>query len=101
MTDLGTLGGASSSARGVNNLGQVVGWAGIANSNNEDAFLYSARTMHDLNAFLSASGPYSLAYAVNSGGQVVGYMQRDVGRSHLVRRPSFPVQRRNSPNPGA
>ena len=28
ITDLGTLGGNSSGASGINNLGQVVGWAG-------------------------------------------------------------------------
>ncbi len=50
--DLGTLAGGSSEAIGVNNAGQVIGWAnGDGNPNYSDhAFLYSGGVMTDLGA---------------------------------------------------
>ena len=67
MQDLGTLGGASSGAYGINNSGQVVGVAGTApGSNASDAFLYSNGTM----TALDNSG-HSSATAINNEGQVV------------------------------
>ncbi len=67
MQDLGTLGGASSGAYGINNSGQVVGEAGTApGSNASDAFLYSNGTM----TALDNSG-HSSANAINNEGQVV------------------------------
>jgi probable HAF family extracellular repeat protein len=74
MTDLGTLGGpyVSSFAAAINDLGQVVGNSGVANSLPiTHAFLYSGGSMTDLG---SLGGPYvsSFAAAINDLGQVVG-----------------------------
>jgi probable HAF family extracellular repeat protein len=66
MTDLGTLGGADSIARGVNSPGQVVGEADISGSSAFHAFLYSGGTMHDLGTL---GGALSQANAINDAGQ--------------------------------
>jgi probable HAF family extracellular repeat protein len=68
VTDLGTLGGASSGANGINNSGQVVGQADTADGLSH-AFLYSAGRMSDLGTF---GGRQSFASAINDAGQVVG-----------------------------
>lgn len=63
--DLGTLGGAASFAHGINNLGQVVGYA--QNSGGQfRAFLYSNGSMSDI------TGAPSIARAINDQGQIVG-----------------------------
>lgn len=48
LTDLGTLGGSSSSAFGINDTGQVVGSSAIAGDAVQHAFLYSNGSMADL-----------------------------------------------------
>ncbi len=68
MTDLGTLGGKDSSARGVNGSDQVVGYAYLA-SGTFHAFLRTGGTMLDLGTL---GGDYSYAYAINDAGQIVG-----------------------------
>ncbi len=68
VTDLGTLGGATSDAEGINNSGQVVGSAFLS-SGQKHAFLYSNGTMADLGTL---GGTSSAAWGVNDGGQVVG-----------------------------
>ncbi|MBC3919175.1 hypothetical protein H8L32_16910 [Undibacterium sp. CY18W] len=69
--DLGTLGGNTSAANGVNQLGQVVGQAQTA-SGDIRAFLYSAGHMTNLGS-PRATGGVSSAYAVNGSGQAIGY----------------------------
>ena len=68
MHDLGTLGGASSQAYGVNDRGQIVGIADNA-SFSQHAFLYSNGRMHDLGTL---GGGFSKANNVNNRGQIVG-----------------------------
>jgi probable HAF family extracellular repeat protein len=68
ITDLGTLGGSSSYAYGINSLGAVVGWANTA-SGDQHAFLYSNGVMSDLGTL---GGSISEARAINDQGQVVG-----------------------------
>ncbi|WP_205183922.1 hypothetical protein [Burkholderia sp. LMG 13014] len=69
IQDLGTLGGNSSQAAGINNRGQVVGQADTA-SGDTHAFSFEGGVMTDLGT-LSGSGS-SQAYAINERGQVVG-----------------------------
>lgn len=67
MKNLGTLGGASSIARGINNSGVVVGSAALA-SGIENAFSYNGGPLQSLGSAAIHSG----AYDVNSSGQIVG-----------------------------
>jgi probable HAF family extracellular repeat protein len=69
MTDLGTLGGRSSYASGINDAGQIVGTAD--NGTAVRAFIYQSGTMTDLGA-LQTNGE-SHASAINNLGHVVGY----------------------------
>ncbi len=77
VTDLGTLGGSSSAAYGINASGQVVGEAQTSSGNN-DAFLYSNGTMVDLGTL---GGTGSVAYGINASGQVVGYAYTSSGNN--------------------
>ena len=67
MQNLGTLGGISSIARGINNAGVVVGSAPLA-SGIENAFSYNGGPLQSL----GSPGIPSAAYDVNSSGQIVG-----------------------------
>jgi probable HAF family extracellular repeat protein len=76
VTDLGTLGGGNSTATGVNNLGQVSGYADtnyLTYENdevNQEPFLYSNGTMNSLNA--PDGVLYNYGLALNDAGTVVG-----------------------------
>ena len=68
MTDLGTLGGALSSAAGINDLGVIVGQA----DNDEGltrAFVHANGTMTDLGTL---GGLVSAAFGINNAGQIFG-----------------------------
>lgn len=79
VTDLGTLGGATSIALGINDGGQVVGGAQTANGVTH-AFLWERGRMTDL----GSAGPdaISIARAVNSVGQAVGESSAPHGPMH-------------------
>ncbi len=74
LTDLGTLGGNSSSAYGINDAGQIAG-SSVLPGNLGRAFRYSGGVMTNLSAGLSApwSGP-SGAWGINDAGQVAGFV---------------------------
>jgi probable HAF family extracellular repeat protein len=68
MTDLGTLGGSSSAALGMNDSGTVVGWADSAGDTTH-GFLYTNGTMVNLTPGSFTGG----AQGINGVGQVVGW----------------------------
>lgn len=70
VLDIGGLGGANVVATGLNNLGQVVGYATTASSQ-QHAFVtgYGGRNMVDIGTL---GGTTSAAWAINDAGQVVG-----------------------------
>ncbi len=83
MTYLGSLPGATGAAdyaRGINNLGQVVGMSG------SHAFVWdSVDGMQDLNDLLDASGTgwqLTHPYDINDRGQIVGFGTNPAGLSH-------------------
>ncbi len=69
--DIGSLGGSSTTANGINNSGQVVGLSYLSDNATYHAFLYSACGMTDLGA-LNDPANNSVAFAISDNGQVVG-----------------------------
>ena len=76
ITDLGTLGGSSSSAFAINNNGQVVGEMGVDNTSGTTAFLYENGVVTNLGYLPGGEniigGIYSTAAAINASGQIAG-----------------------------
>jgi probable HAF family extracellular repeat protein len=70
VVDLGTLGGSTSEAYGLNDDGVVVGRAAVAGDIASHAFVYRDGLMDDLGVL--AGGTNSAAYGVNSRGQIAG-----------------------------
>ncbi len=78
VTDLGTLGGIFSIAKGINDHGSIVGSSTLA-SGDEHAFLFRDGTMTDLGTL---GGTYSLANQINNHGQAVGLSRIASGELH-------------------
>lgn len=79
--DLGTLGGQSSWAYGLNNPGSVVGSADLP-AGNFHGFIWNDGEMTDLGTL---GGLFSVAYGISDTGVVVGYAQDVDGHTHAVR----------------
>jgi probable HAF family extracellular repeat protein len=78
MIDLGTMGGTGSEATGLNQRGQVVGWAYAKGWS--QAFLYDGDGgMHDLGNF---GGADAYAAAISESGQITGYATTADGVRH-------------------
>ena len=79
FVQLGSLGGTSGGAMGLNNRGQVVGWSETADGHTH-AFLWDAANgMRDLGTL---GGPKSHAWNINEKGQVVGASETGDGSTH-------------------
>jgi probable HAF family extracellular repeat protein len=76
MTNLGTLGGSSSIALGINNGGVIVGYSTNSVGNNE-AFSYT--TSGGIVGLGTLGGLYSGAYAINNNGVIVGWSYDSLG----------------------
>jgi len=77
VTDLGTLGGSSTFAYGLNNLGQVVGSSNTGQMRDpatpvSHAFLWEAGHMTDLGLPAGSDAIDSAAYSINDAGHVAG-----------------------------
>jgi len=81
MTLLGTLGGPTSRAYGVNAHDDVVGTSELADGTSH-AFLWSSGTMTDLGAL---GGVYSQASAISDSGEVTGEYQQASGEVRVFR----------------
>lgn len=83
LTDLGTLGGATSYATGINANGVVCG-SSLTSDTRLHAFSYSNGVMQDLGALAE---PQSVAAAINDEGQIAGsssYVTGNVSWLHAV-----------------
>lgn len=78
MILLGTFGGSSSQATGINNNGEVVGFASLP-SGYQHAFSAIDAMMVDLGTL---GGGSSYAYGINDGGDIVGYSWLADGDQH-------------------
>ena len=90
MIDLGTLGGKQSEAMGINDFGQVVGYASIEKGDlghfqYSRAFLWENGIMTNLGTL----GGYSSASAVNNSGDVVGNSYTSISQPTSGPRHSF------------
>lgn len=74
ITDLGTLGGDWSEARGINNNGQVVGRSANIDGKSH-VFLWEDGIMSNLGTL---GTEWSIPYGINNNGQIVGY-SNDIG----------------------
>ncbi len=73
-TILGTLGGSTSRANGINDLTQVVGSSSLADNSTEHAFLWADGALTDLNSLIDSESGWELTSAleINENGDIIG-----------------------------
>lgn len=73
-TILGTLGGSTSRANGINDLTQVVGSSSLADNSAEHAFLWKDGVLTDLNSLIDSESGWELTSAleINNNGDIIG-----------------------------
>ncbi|GAT31488.1 PEP-CTERM protein-sorting domain-containing protein [Terrimicrobium sacchariphilum] len=81
--DLGTLGGASSRANGINASGQIVGSAYTSGNSAEHATLFSGTGSGNTDLG-TLGGTYSAAHGINASGQIMGYAVTSDDVSHAT-----------------
>ena len=81
MVDLGTLGGRDSKATDINESGQVVGSASLADKSRH-AFVYRGGKLDDLGTL--PGGTFSAAYAINNNGLIAGAAETSTHLVHAV-----------------
>jgi probable HAF family extracellular repeat protein len=85
--DLGTLGGSSSWAKGINSRGQVVGYSDTTGGLAQHGMLWSDGALIDLNSFVDAAAAsdgwvLTNAYAINDDGLITGVVTYADGDYH-------------------
>jgi probable HAF family extracellular repeat protein len=80
--DLGTMGGPTSIAWGINKKNQIVGQSDVPSPGRFHAFLWQNGTFTDLG--LLPGGDWSVAQAINDSGLIVGQASTSVGAIHAV-----------------
>jgi len=81
ITDLGTLGGLSSSAKAINDLGQVTGSSPTTGSAYTHAFMWDNGVITDLGTL---DGPYSYPFDINNSGQIIGYSSNGANYDQFI-----------------
>jgi len=82
FVDLGTFGGPTSEALGIDDLGRVVGSARNANYNTRPFLWTSAAGMRDLGSLGGMPYDFGEATSINTSGQVVGNSSTASGERH-------------------
>ncbi len=83
MRDLGTLGGVSSQALGINHLGQVVGNSETTSYGAQSPFIWQKGKMKALGGAINSYSTVG-ASAINNKGEIVGIMATLDGTSHYA-----------------
>ena len=84
VIDLGTLGGTSSEPLGINNSGQIVGYATTPSNVATHAALWTNSTSPAIDLGTLPGGGYSIASGINASGQIVGQSSNILTNYHAV-----------------
>lgn len=81
VTDLGTLGGSSSQALGVNDSGTVVGWS-LKSNGKRAAFVANGAVANSMSELPEPFGSLSTASAINDYGEICGWVRATGSKLH-------------------
>lgn len=88
LLDLGTLGGATSHARAINDAGQIVGYATL-NDGSARGTLWQEGQIYDLNDYIAADSGWVIedAYDINAQGEILVRAVNGEGQAYLLLSP--------------